>query len=193
MDNSEGLLELPLRCPTGELSTLWDPVKVPLKIGGLDIEFPMLVADLTDQRLLGLDFLAKVDGDVFVTKHCSEDQTDWDEHLPLQLMAYRSAAHEATGCTPVQRMCGREMRLPMDLAMGRPPDEEELPEHRPAYVRELRRRMEVHWFARQKLKLAGEALRRRHHRGARDVSFQLGDRVWLQSRRRKRGLSPKLQ
>lgn len=109
----------------------------------------------------------------YLAKHCSENQTDWDEHLMLPI-AYHSAVCEATGYTPVQMMCGR-MRLAMDLAMGRPLGEEELPEHSPAFVRELRRRMkEVHWFARQKLKLAGEVMRRWHDQGARYVSFQIG-------------------
>ncbi|GBN25970.1 Retrovirus-related Pol polyprotein from transposon 17.6, partial [Araneus ventricosus] len=34
----------------------------------------------------------------------SKNQTDWDTHLPLFLLAYRSADHEATGCTPADML-----------------------------------------------------------------------------------------
>lgn len=47
--------------------------------------------------------------------------------------------------------------------MGRPLGMKEPPEHSPAFARALRRRMgEVQQFGRQKLKWAGEALRKRH-------------------------------
>ncbi|KAK8372281.1 hypothetical protein O3P69_007821, partial [Scylla paramamosain] len=49
-------------------------------------------------------------------------EEDWDVKLPAMLMAYRSAVHEATDHSPSQLMFGRELRLPIDLATGRPPD-----------------------------------------------------------------------
>ncbi|ROT77825.1 hypothetical protein C7M84_003484 [Penaeus vannamei] len=58
-----------------------------------------------------------------VAKYCSSDQRDWDVKLPSLLMAYRSAQHEATTHTPAKLMFGRELRLPVDLATGRPPQE----------------------------------------------------------------------
>ncbi|GBN81999.1 Retrovirus-related Pol polyprotein from transposon 412 [Araneus ventricosus] len=36
----------------------------------------------------------------------SRNQTDWDTHLPLFLLAYRSAEHEVTGLTPAEMMFG---------------------------------------------------------------------------------------
>ncbi|GBN10046.1 Transposon Ty3-I Gag-Pol polyprotein [Araneus ventricosus] len=52
----------------------------------------------------------------------SKNQTDWDTHLPLFLLAYRSADHEATGCTPADMLFGRTLRLPCDILFGRPSD-----------------------------------------------------------------------
>ena len=42
-------------------------------------------------------------------------QRDWDEHIPYLMLAYRSAIHESTGCTPAKVMFGRDLRLPVDL------------------------------------------------------------------------------
>ena len=44
----------------------------------------------------------------------AEHQRDWDNHLPLVLMAYRSAVQESTSCTPALLMLGRELRTPAD-------------------------------------------------------------------------------
>ncbi|GBM94250.1 Transposon Ty3-I Gag-Pol polyprotein, partial [Araneus ventricosus] len=50
----------------------------------------------------------------------SRNQTDWDTHLPLFLLAYRSAEHEVTGLTPAEMLFGRTLRLPCDILFGRP-------------------------------------------------------------------------
>ena len=57
-------------------------------------------------------------------------------------MAYRSAQQEATGYTPARMMLGQEMRLPLDLATGRPPGEE-LPQMAPEFVVALQQQMEA--------------------------------------------------
>ncbi|GBM01326.1 Retrovirus-related Pol polyprotein from transposon 412, partial [Araneus ventricosus] len=41
----------------------------------------------------------------------SKNQTDWDTHLSLFLLAYRSADHEVTGFTPADMLFGRTLRL----------------------------------------------------------------------------------
>ncbi|KAG0719730.1 hypothetical protein GWK47_007116 [Chionoecetes opilio] len=56
-------------------------------------------------------------------------------------MAYRSAEHEATGYSPARLMCGRELRLPLDLITGRPPDEG-MPTVTTPYAPALKERME---------------------------------------------------
>ena len=45
----------------------------------------------------------------------------WDEYVPGVLLAYRSAVHSSTKCTPAMLMFGREMQLPADLVYGPPP------------------------------------------------------------------------
>ena len=128
-----------------------------------------------------------------LAKYCTEGQTEWDQKLPALLMAYRSAAHEATTYTPARLMMGRELRLPVDLTTGRPPDEE-LPTVATDYAIALQERLvEAHHQVRGRLKLAGEAMRHRYDRGSRAAEFAAGDKVWLYNPRRRKGLSPKLQ
>ncbi|GFY18289.1 retrovirus-related Pol polyprotein from transposon 412 [Trichonephila clavipes] len=42
----------------------------------------------------------------------SKNQQDWDQKVPLFLLAYRSAVHETTGYSPSQMFFGRDLRLP---------------------------------------------------------------------------------
>ncbi|GFU73202.1 retrovirus-related Pol polyprotein from transposon 412 [Trichonephila clavipes] len=63
------------------------------------------------------------------------NQQDWDQKVPLFLLAYRSAVHETTGYSPSQMLFCRDLRLPCDLLFGRPPDTPSSPEE---YVQNLR-------------------------------------------------------
>ena len=47
-------------------------------------------------------------------------QKDWDLHLPLVLVSYRSAVLETTKLTPAMLTFGRELHVPLDLLFGRP-------------------------------------------------------------------------
>ena len=57
----------------------------------------------------------------FVEDH----QRDWDLHLPLLVMSYRSAVLETTRLIPAMLMFRRELRVPMDLLIGRTLEESE--------------------------------------------------------------------
>ncbi|GFW48536.1 retrovirus-related Pol polyprotein from transposon 297 [Trichonephila clavipes] len=81
----------------------------------------------------------------------SKNQQDWDQKVPLFLLAYRSAVHETTGYSPSQMLFGRDLRLPCDLLFGRPPDTPSSPEE---YVQNLQARFEdVHHLARERINL----------------------------------------
>jgi hypothetical protein len=53
-------------------------------------------------------------------------QRDWDEILPLFLLAYGASTHDTTGLTAARLVFGRELRLPCDLLFGAPPEKERL-------------------------------------------------------------------
>ena len=128
--------------------------------------------------------------EAMLSKFVSDNQTDWDEHLPLLMMAYRSAEHDTTGFSPSELMLGRQVQLPVDILFGRPDPE---PRDTSDYASDLRRRMErVHTFARDNIKLASERQKRLYDHRARRRRFKRGDAVRLHNPRRKKGVCPKL-
>jgi transposase InsO family protein len=56
-------------------------------------------------------------------KVVSTHQRDWDERLPIFLLAYLAPTHETTGMTPANMAFERELRLPCDM-FGAFPDKE---------------------------------------------------------------------
>jgi transposase InsO family protein len=53
-------------------------------------------------------------------KVVSAHQTDWDERLPIFLLAYRASTHETTGAMPASMVFGTELCLPCDLLFRAP-------------------------------------------------------------------------
>ncbi|GFX69136.1 retrovirus-related Pol polyprotein from transposon 412 [Trichonephila clavipes] len=121
----------------------------------------------------------------------SKNQQDWDQKVPLFLLAYCSAVHETTGYSPSQMLFGRDLRLPCDLLFGRPPDTPSSPEE---YVQNLQARFEdVHNLARERINLRTEKMKTRYDTKATGHQFKEGDKVWFYNPTRRKGLSPKLQ
>ena len=119
----------------------------------------------------------------------AENQRDWDSHLPILMMAYRSAVHETTSFTPCELMLGRQI----DLQLGRP-EQESGYQSETEYVQHLQARLDrVHEFAGGNMKLGSERLKRYYDHKAQNRGFERGDPVWLHNPRRKKGRTPKLQ
>ena len=124
---------------------------------------------------------------IFVEHH----QKDWDDHVPLLMMSYRSAVHESTKQTPAKLMFGREVNLPLDLLFGRPPNEKV--KSLDDYVEMLEKTLEnVYEFARIRTRVASDRMKKRYEVGASDDTFKAGDLVWVYNTKRRKGLSPKL-
>ncbi|GBL63530.1 Transposon Ty3-I Gag-Pol polyprotein [Araneus ventricosus] len=112
----------------------------------------------------------------------SRNETDWDTHLPLFLLAYRCAEHEVTGLTPAEMLFGRTLRLLCDIIFGRP---SETPSSPIEYMKNLEARLEsVHVFARERIKLASERMKTRYDSRATDHHFKEGDLVWMYNPKR---------
>ena len=125
------------------------------------------------------------------SKFVEDHQQDLDAHLPLLLVAYRTAVHEARSCTPASLMLGRDLSLPIDLHFGRP--EDEAPASTTAFAEELEKRLEhVHEFARRNLKVAIDKMKERYDSMAESTPLERGEPVWVYIPQRKKGISPKL-
>ena len=126
-----------------------------------------------------------------IAKRCRHGQSDWDQYIPSILLAYRSAEHESTGYTPAQLMLGRELRLPLDLLLERPPGVES---QSPAdYVRSQSDRMRaVRTQVEKNLRTSAETMKQRKDLKATLKPLEEGDKVWLYNPKRKKGQSPKL-
>ena len=90
-----------------------------------------------------------------LSKYIPANQRDWDEHLPLLLLAYRSSVHESTHQTPYIMMLGRHALLPVDLVCPQSSAETEMTGH--DYVQSLKGRLEkVYNFARADMAKASD-------------------------------------
>uniref|UniRef100_A0A8B9L3A2 Integrase catalytic domain-containing protein n=1 Tax=Astyanax mexicanus TaxID=7994 RepID=A0A8B9L3A2_ASTMX len=124
----------------------------------------------------------------------SKGQRDWDKHLPVVLLACRSAVQETTGFTPALLMFGRELRTPVTLAFGAPPDGGEVAKDTPTFVSDLLSSLDLaHGLARSNQSAAGQKQKRAYDTRCFGNPLEAGARVWLYNPQRKKGLCPKLQ
>lgn len=72
-----------------------------------------------------------------------ENRTNWDDHLPYLMMAYRATVHESTKCTPNLIMLGKEITLPIDVIAGSPPMQHQHEGCYSSYVEWVRNSMEM--------------------------------------------------
>ena len=124
--------------------------------------------------------------------YAQDNPSEWDRHVPLLLLAYRSAVHEATRDTPAKLMLGRELTLPVDLFYGATADRPHF-DAIPEYVQDLEATMaKIHEFARTNIKTLSNRAKARYDLKASERLFNPGDAVWLYNPQRKKGVCPKL-
>jgi len=127
----------------------------------------------------------------YLKKVVSREQRDWEEHVPMFLMAYRAAKHEATQFSPAEVVFGSEIRLPVDIKFGLANPSELNHEH---YVEQQRLHMDkVHNYVRGKLKVNSDRMKAKYDVRANAQRFQEGQLVLLYNPTRKKGFCQKLQ
>ena len=93
-------------------------------------------------------------------------------------MAYHTSVHDTTGKAPAMMMTGQDLRLPVDLFIGRPSDEQ--PVHKSDYAQALLNRLEkLHDYARQHLKLKSDKMKSHYDLRTFGDELKEGDAVWL--------------
>jgi transposase InsO family protein len=109
-------------------------------------------------------------------------QNDWDEYLPSVMMAYRSSLHRTLKETPNMMMFGREVRLPLDAMLGRPPEEEyqKLPasEYAAGLIESLE---EAHKAVAEAVDQAYRYQKKQYDRQVRSEEYKVGQAVWLRN------------
>ncbi|KAJ1524628.1 hypothetical protein ONE63_011112 [Megalurothrips usitatus] len=123
------------------------------------------------------------------------DQRDWTAHIPLLLLAYRSARHDTTRVSPAEMLCGRMLNLPVDLLREPPPGNEtcifnNTTSNYPWWLRDTLRR--IHTEARLNREEASRRMKENYDVHTALFPGREGDLVWLYRQTKKRGHNPKL-
>ena len=127
-----------------------------------------------------------------LSAYVAQNQQDWDTYIPLLMMAYRSSVHDTTKCTPSSMMLGREIRLPIDLALGIPETRQSKSETDYAYELE-KQLVKIHDIARKHVQICSDGMKMYYDRNINFTEFSIGDAVWFHNPVRKKGISLKLQ
>ena len=123
----------------------------------------------------------------------SDNQNDWDEHIYLLMLAYRSSEHESIGVSPYEMLFAHPPTLPIDLILGKPKQNQPVQSYT-EYVEHLDKKLgKIHEFARKNLKISSDRMKRRYDHKSVSHQYKEGDLVWLYTPTRVKGKCPKLQ
>jgi hypothetical protein len=119
-----------------------------------------------------------------------KNQKNWDELVPLLMLAYRSSVHESIGISPNEMVFGRQVTLPIDLVLGRTdPERNDISD----YIRNLSEKIDkVHSFARNNLELNSQNMLREYNAKIQHNPYKSGDLVWVYYPNQNLGLERKL-
>ena len=164
-----------------------------------------LMADIC--RLLGIDkirtspYKASTNGacerfhrtlNSMIAKVVSENQRDWDEHVPMVLAAYRSTVHESTGFSPNYLIFGRENRMPADIVLASVNDPKTPERAECEYAVELIDRLRLAYQrAREHLQQCAETRKKAYDLRVKPAAYEVGQWVYYLYQRRYKGRSPK--
>lgn len=125
------------------------------------------------------------------------NQKDWPKHLSLICQVYRALPVSSTSYSPYEILFGFPMRLPIDLVRGKPPQESSSHQAQKAYAEYplvLRQQLwKLHEEVRHNIQKAARQMKENYDKTANYTPFEVGQKVWLFTPTRAKGLSPKLQ
>ena len=112
----------------------------------------------------------------------NQRQSDWDEHLPVCMMAYRSSVHRMLGESPAAMMFGHELQLPVDAFVGPPPEIEHDLVASSVYVQALADSLQAaHETVRSRLESHYRYEKKQYDRKIQEQRFIVGQAVWLRN------------
>lgn len=107
-----------------------------------------------------------------------ENETDWDQTLPLCMMAYRSSIQESTRFSPFELLYGRDMRLPCDNYIDLPVQGNRTST---SYLNLRDKLTQSYKLATQQQNMSKFRQANQHNKHANQKVFVVGDAVWLHS------------
>ncbi len=127
-----------------------------------------------------------------LSMYVAKDQKDWDEYIPLILLAHRTSVCEAIGDSPFYVLYGREPRLPIDVKLL-PDVSEDLSksviEHRKRVVEKVELAQSI---AKENIQRSQQKMKDYYDQKSKMPDFEVGQRVWVFTPKTKKGLSRKL-
>ena len=129
-----------------------------------------------------------------IRSYLQGQQREWDLNLGCLAGAYRMTPHESTTFTPNMLMLGREVRIPLEIIVGNPINQQDSTKTHGEYVTQLRDRLfKAHEVTRKHLENTATRQKHRYDAKCNINKFQLGDLVWLLNEIREVNVCPKLQ
>ena len=128
-----------------------------------------------------------------LAKTISDNQKDWDQHIPKLMFAYQTAIHESTGYTPFHVTFGRPPALPVDIMIGAAVKQKEATVPVPQFVGDLHSTLKtVYSQVREGIKAAHHRNKARYDQHTANTHFSIGEQVWLYVPAVKTGTTKKL-
>lgn len=104
----------------------------------------------------------------------------WKEHVKPLVHAYNCTKSDVTGYSPYELMFGRQLRLPIDLALGLPVNAQK--KSHSQYVSDLKQRLEQSFkIATSNAQKSAERNKTRFDKQVVDSTLQVGDRVLVRN------------
>ncbi|KAK3083019.1 hypothetical protein FSP39_011806 [Pinctada imbricata] len=128
-----------------------------------------------------------------LSAYCKNNQREWDSYLPQVMMAYRSAVHSSTNATPNMMMLGRNIMMPLEAIIPRPPLSDDNQNQDTDYLSALQKQLATtHEMARKHLKKNSDYQKKYYDTKATRRDFEEGQPVWLYDASKKVGVCSKL-
>ena len=129
----------------------------------------------------------------YLRNYVNADQTDWADYISMAEFSYNNTKRSGTGFSPFKVVSGTEPLSPIDLALQgtsvKDGDEGEVVETK-LFLEERRQTLEL---AKETLRRAQKRYEKQVNKNRRQVSFKVGQKVWLNVKNftLPQGLTPK--
>ena len=121
--------------------------------------------------------------------YVSEHQGDWDLFIPYALFAYRTFVQSSTNETPFYLMHGRDPRLPIDVSLLKAQETySNTDDYRGVIANSF---LEAIKLPHDNIELAQQRQKTQYDKTAKEVSYDIGQKVWLYTPNNRKGLSSK--